>query len=304
MPTATAKLPKNRLAAKNTRPFFILETRDASMFLGKDTRIMGIINVTPDSFSGDGLLKNSRQNLPEKILLKAKKLIAEGADILDIGGESSRPGAEKATAQEEIARVIPAIRLLAGQVKVPLSVDTYKEIVARHALDAGALIVNNIMGSKISRNFLKMIKRYNAAIVLMHIRGTPKTMQRRAHYQNLIAEIINELRNSLEKCFEIGVKSDKIIIDPGIGFGKTTEQNLEIIRRLEEFKILNQPILIGTSRKSFIGKVLNHEAGDRLFGTAATLSASILKGAHILRVHDVKEAKDVAQMTDAILNPV
>jgi len=265
--------------------------------LGQQTQIMGIVNVTPDSFSQDGCLGKTN-----RVLLLARKHIREGAGIIDVGGESTRPGSRRISAKEEINRVIPTVTALAKKIKVPISIDTYKPLVAKAALDAGASIINNIMGTKPEAGLLKMVKNYDAAIVLMHIRGTPQTMQKAVHYHNLTAEIIHSLRKSIEKCLEIGIKSDRIILDPGIGFGKTVEHNLEILNRLDDFKILKRPLLIGTSRKSFIGKVLDRDVSHRLLGTAATVCASILKGAHIVRVHDVKAMKETVGMTDAIMN--
>ena len=262
---------------------------------------MGIVNTTPDSFSQDGCLRKCHAT-PKAAISLAQKQIRDGADIIDIGGESTRPGARRISAKEEIGRVIPVITSLTKKIKVPISIDTYKPLVAKAALDAGAGIVNNIMGSKPDVNLLKMIKNYNAAVVLMHIRGTPRTMQKNIRYRDLTAEITASLRKSIEKCLEIGIKSDRIIIDPGIGFGKTVEHNLEILNRLGDFKKLRRPLLVGTSRKSFIGKVLNRDVRDRLIGTAASVCASILNGAHIVRVHDVKEIKETVVMTDAIIN--
>jgi len=261
---------------------------------------MGVVNVTPDSFSRDGCL--SRMGGSKCALSLAQKHIRDGADIIDIGGESSRPGALRITAREEIHRVIPTIQALVKKTTVPISIDTYKPLVAKAALDAGVSIVNNIMGTNPNDNLLKMIKKYDAAVVLMHICGTPRTMQRNIHYRDLIVEIITALGKSIEKCLEIGIKSDKIILDPGIGFGKTVEHNLEILNRLGDFGALKRPLLIGTSRKSFIGKVLDREIENRLMGTAATVTTSIVHGAHIVRVHDVKRMKDIVSMTDAILN--
>ncbi|MFA5060274.1 MAG: dihydropteroate synthase [Candidatus Omnitrophota bacterium] len=261
---------------------------------------MGILNLTPDSFSGDGFL--TKNYSPALGLELAQKLIQDGADIIDVGGESTRPSARFISAKEEIRRIIPTIKLLTKKIKKPISVDTYKEPVAKAALDCGAAIVNNIKGTSLDKSLIKTIKSYRAAIVLMHIRGNPKTMQKNIRYQNVIAEIISELKESIEKCLEFGLSSDKIIVDPGIGFGKTVDQNFEIIRRLSEFKTLGFPILVGTSRKSFIGKALNKEAHQRLWGTAASVAAAILNGAHIVRVHDVKEMRDVVKVTDAILN--
>ena len=283
------------------KKFFLLRAREYSLALGAVTRIMGIINATPDSFSQDGCL-TARGGGTAAATRKAMAFIRNGADIIDVGGESSRPGASRIRAREEIARVIPVIRTLTQKTTIPVSIDTYKPVVARHALDAGACIVNNIMGTSPDPALLKMIARYDAAVVLMHIRGTPRTMQKHIAYSNLITEIKDSLRKSLEICLEIGIKSDRIIVDPGIGFGKTVEHNLEIINRLDELQSLRCPLLVGTSRKSFIGKVLEKDAPkQRIWGTAATVCASILKGAHIIRVHDVKEMADVARMTDAII---
>ncbi len=262
---------------------------------------MGIVNVTPDSFSQDGCLRKPRKSHTAALSL-AQKHIREGADIIDIGGESTRPGAARVSAKEEISRTIPIIEALAKKIRIPISIDTYKPMVAKAALDAGASIINNIMGSKPDPGLLKMVKNYNATIVLMHIQGSPQTMQRRVFYRDLIGEIIGSLQKSIEKCLEIGLKSDRIIIDPGIGFGKTVDHNLEILNRLGDFKTLRHPLLVGTSRKSFIGKVLDKDIGHRLIGTAATVCASILRGAHIVRVHDVKAIKDTVTMVDAITN--
>ncbi|HOY09440.1 MAG TPA: dihydropteroate synthase [Candidatus Omnitrophota bacterium] len=286
------------------RKSFLLRARRHALSLGASTRIMGIINMTPDSFSQDGCISiGGKGKGPDTAIRKALTFIRQGADIIDIGGESSRPGAKRIPLKEELARVIPVIKALAQKVDNPISVDTYKPLVARHALDAGASIVNTIMGTSPDRRLLKMVQHYEAAVILMHMRGTPRTMQNNIVYNNLITEIKDSLQKSLEICLEIGIKSDRIILDPGIGFGKTAEHNLEIINRLNEFQSLRCPLLIGTSRKSFIGKVLREDVPrQRTWGTAATVCASILKGAHILRVHDVKEMIAVARMTDAIIN--
>ncbi|HBG60790.1 MAG: dihydropteroate synthase [Omnitrophica WOR_2 bacterium RIFOXYB2_FULL_38_16] len=268
--------------------------------LGDKTKIMGIVNLTPDSFSNDGLFQSGYT--AEKAVSFAKKLIKQGADIIDLGGESTRPGSNRISEKEEIARIIPAIKLLAKDVSVPISVDSYKPRVVKMALDAGATIVNDIMGTNPDKSLLKMVKDCNAAIVLMHIKGIPENMQRNVSYSNLIENIYKILQKSIEKCFEIGIKSDRIIIDPGIGFGKTLENNLEIVNRLNAFRSLNKPLLIGTSRKSFIGKVLDKEVDDRLIGTVSTVCTSIIRGAHIVRVHNVAAIKDAVIMTDAIVN--
>jgi len=283
------------------RPKYVIHARDLSIDLGINTKVMGIVNITPDSFSKDGCLLKDKDATKFAVNL-AKKQIRNGADIVDIGGESSRPGSKKISSKQEIDRIIPAIRSLSKNISVPISVDTYKPLVAKHALDAGANIINNIKGIQAEKSLLKMVKNYGAAIVLMHMKGTPRTMQRSVSYGDLIKEIFVSLKNSIENCLEIGIKSDRIIIDPGIGFGKTVVNNLEIIDRLNDFSELRQPILIGTSRKSFIGNVLKREVQDRTFGTAASVSTCIVRGAHIVRVHDVKAMKDVTLLTDAIVN--
>jgi len=274
--------------------------RSHNLILGEHTQIMGIVNATPDSFSQDGCFEGGGGS--RSALLLAQKHIDDGADIIDIGGESTRPGAIPITEKEEIDRVIPTISALAKKTTIPISIDTYKPMVAQAALDAGASIVNNIMGTNPEPLLLKMIKNYDAAVVLMHIRKTPRIMQQNIHYHDLIGEIIDSLQKSMEKCLEIGIKSDKIILDPGIGFGKTVEHNLELLNRLGDFEVLKRPLLIGTSRKSFIGKTLNREVKNRLIGTAVTVTTSIVRGAHIVRVHDVKVMKETVAMTDAIIN--
>lgn len=264
---------------------------------------MGIVNVTPDSFSQDGLLARSAST-PHAHLRYAMKLIHQGADIIDIGGESTRPGAKTVTAQEELQRVIPLVRLLAKKTTIPVSVDTSKPLVAQHAIDAGAAMINIIRGTAISQKMINVLRKSNVAVVLMHIRGTPQTMQKRIRYHNVIEEIIAELQKSVQKCLESGIKSDRIIIDPGIGFCKTVEHNLLILKHLKKFSTLRLPILIGTSRKSFIGKILERpDPAQRIWGTAATISNAITNGAHIIRVHDVAAMRDVADITDAIRGP-
>ena len=272
-----------------------------TLILGHETKIMGVINLTPDSFSHDGILIKSTTGVSSRALLFAQQLIKEGADLIDVGGESSRPGAKPISIEEELKRVLPVVKTLAKKITVPISVDTYKNEVAQAALENGATIINNIMGTKPQKNLLRMVKNYDAAIVLMHMRGTPRSMQKNIYYKNLIMKIIDSLKSAIEKCLEIGIKSDKIIIDPGIGFGKTLEQNCEIIQRLREFAALQQPLLIGTSRKSFIGKILDKDVHHRLYGTLASIGVSIFNGAHIIRAHDVEAVKETALVIDAII---
>ena len=277
------------------RPIFDLYARNFFLKLGAETKIMGIVNCTPDSFSGDG-------KLGDACLRRARKLIREGADIIDIGGESTRPGSSSVSSKEEIRRVMPVIKALARNIKIPISVDTSKLEVARHALDEGAAIVNNIRGTQISPGFLKMVRDYDAAIVIMHMRGLPATMQAHAKYKNVVREVIEELQISIEKCLAIGIKKDRIIVDPGIGFAKTVDHNLMLINHLNRLNVLHCPIMLGTSRKSFIGQILKSDTGKRLMGTAATVTAGAIEGAHIVRVHDVKAIKETLKITDAILN--
>lgn len=286
---------------KTMRTKFTLTSRGHQIQLGTHTRIMGIVNVTPDSFSRDGCMRD-KKNFQEYACRYALKQIRDGADIIDIGGESTRPGAPRVETKEEIRRIIPVIQKLSQRSKTPISVDTNKVTVAKAALDAGAHMINDIKGVKPNISLLKMTARYNAAIILMHIgKGTPRTMQKQITYRDIIQDILLSLGESIEKCLEIGIKSDRIIIDPGIGFGKTVEHNLIIMNRLKSFQKLKKPILLGTSRKSFIGHTLDRDVNQRLMGTAATIALGIHNGAHILRVHDVKAMKDVARMTDAII---
>ena len=264
---------------------------------GKRTLIMGIMNLTPDSFSGDGRSKNSAS----ANLRYAKALVCSGADILDVGGESSRPGAAYVPVSREIARILPTIKLLAKHLDVPISVDTYKPEVAEACLAQGVSMINNIMGTQPDRGLLKIVRKHKAFIILMHMRGDPRTMQRKTAYRDVVRDVIGSLRNAVEICLENGIKKDRIIIDPGIGFAKTAEQNLQILNYLGEFQKLRLPVLIGTSRKSFIGRILNAEAQGRAWGTAATVALSIANGARLVRVHDVAAMKQVAVMTDAIM---
>ena len=288
------------MSAPFFRKEFFLHARNFRLSLGLQTKIMGILNLTPDSFSLDGIFPKNKKDL-SRILVFIRKLISQGADIVDVGGESSRPGSSPIPVQEEIKRVIPVVKMLADKIKIPISVDTYKPLVVQHALDQGASIINNIKGITLDQTLLKMIQRYDAAIVLMHMRGNPKTMQRNTSYKNFFQDVLTELQRSVEKCLDIGIKSDKIIIDPGIGFGKTPAQNFALIQRLREFQILNCPILVGPSRKSFLGWLLQKEVDGRLMGTAAAVAVSVLNGAHMVRVHDVREMKDVVTICDAFL---
>lgn len=258
---------------------------------------MGILNVTPDSFSEKGTLLDA-----DAAVRRGIEMAEEGADIIDIGGESTRPGAKPVSLEDELARVIPVIEKLAPRIKIPISVDTYKSEVAGKALAAGADIVNDISGLRFDPMMAETVASLNAAAIIMHIKGTPQDMQLSPIYQSLIPEIIGYLEGSIRIAEGAGVASDRIVIDPGIGFGKTLEHNLSIMKNLEAFKALGKPILVGTSRKSFIGKITGTEVHERVIGTAATIAAGIMNGADIVRVHDVKEAVQAARMADAIRN--
>ena len=267
-----------------------------SLDFSKKTYIMGVLNVTPDSFSDGGLYLDK-----SLAVRRAHEMIEDGADIIDIGGESTRPGSEPVSLEEEIARTIPVIEALAKDIKVPISIDTYKAEVAKRALDAGASMVNDISGLRFDPDMPEVVSEYKVPVVIMHIKGTPKNMQVDPSYEALIPEIMDYLRISIRLAIKSGIDEDKIVIDPGIGFGKTFEHNLDIIKNLHKFTLLEKPILAGPSRKAFIGKILGDvPASERLEGTAAAVAISIFNGANILRVHDVKEMVKVARVADAI----
>jgi len=260
------------------------------------TFIMGILNVTPDSFSDGGVFFN-----PDHAVMQALRMQDDGADIIDIGGESSRPGSEKISIKEEIRRIVPVIEALAKKVRVPLSVDTCKSEVAEAALSAGASLVNDIRGLRFDPKMAGVVAAYEVPVVVMHIKGSPKNMQHNPVYTALIPEIMDYLHESIGIARKAGIADDRIIIDPGIGFGKTVKHNLEIINGLHEFEGFEKPILLGHSRKSFIGTILGGvPAGERLEGTAAAAAIGIFNGANIIRVHDVKEMVRVARIADGI----
>lgn len=256
---------------------------------GQRTYIMGVLNITPDSFSGDGLGSNI-----DVALAQARLFVEEGADIIDVGGESTRPESSPLSADEELARVIPVIEKLAAEITVPISIDTYKSEVARRALEAGARMINDVWGLRRDPKLAQLAAEWRVPLVIM-------ANQRETTYQEIIPEVIASLRRGIQLALDSGVAWENIIIDPGIGFGKTLEGNLELIRRLGELKALGRPILLGTSRKSMIGLVLNVPPDQRLEGTAATIALGIANGADIVRVHDVLHMVRVSRMTDAIV---
>ena len=272
-----------------------MNCRGKTLTFGEYTHVMGILNVTPDSFSDGGHYLDA-----DRAVAHAKAMVAEGATLIDIGGESSRPGAVPVPAEEELSRVVPVIRALAGAVDVPLSVDTYKACVARHALEAGAHLVNDITALHGDAEMAAVVAEMEAGVILMHIQGTPRTMQLAPHYDDVVDEIRQWLQARVQLAEASGIASERIIADPGIGFGKTTAHNLEILKRLDAFRELGKPMLIGTSRKAFIGTVLDLPLEERGEGTVATVCWAIAHGADIVRVHDVKAVSRAARMTDAL----
>lgn len=262
------------------------------------TVVMGILNVTPDSFYDGG-----RYAQPEAAVQRALQMVEEGADILDIGGESTRPGSQPVSEEEETRRVLPVIQAVRERVDVPISIDTTKSSVAQRALQAGACMVNDISGLGFDPHMAKVVAQYGAMCCIMHIQGTPQTMQKNPQYEDVVRDISRYFELRLALAERAGISRQLVWLDPGIGFGKTVEHNMEILRRLREFTAFGLPLLIGTSRKSFIGKILGDlPPEERLEGTAATVAIAIMNGANAVRVHDVREMARVARMTDAVLN--
>ena len=272
-----------------------MNCRGKILTFGESTHVMGILNVTPDSFSDGGHYLDA-----ERAVAHAKAMVADGATLIDIGGESSRPGAVPVPPEEELSRVVPVIRALADAVDVPLSVDTSKACVARHALEAGAHLVNDITALHGDPEMAAVVAEIGAGVILMHIRGTPRTMQLAPRYDDVVGEIRQWLHERVQFAEASGIAPERIIVDVGIGFGKTTAHNLEILKRFDDFRELGKPMLIGTSRKSFIGNVLDLPVEERVEGTVATVCWAIAHGADIVRVHDVKATVRAARMTDAL----
>lgn len=263
------------------------------------TLVMGILNVTPDSFSNGG-----RYNTVETAFDRAVHMQEEGADIIDIGGESTRPGAAPISEQQESARVLPVIEKCRAHLNIPISIDTYKSTVARQALAAGAVIVNDISGCRFDAEMPHIVRQYNAGLVIMHIKGEPKNMQVNPHYDDLFDEIARYFEESFRTVRAAGVSEEQIVIDPGIGFGKRLKDNFQILRELRILQRFGRPILVGPSRKSFIGRLLNLSEDERLEGTIAAVAAAVLNGAHIVRVHDVQEIKRAVMIADAIAGKI
>jgi dihydropteroate synthase len=273
-----------------------LAWKNYSLDLSQKTHIMGILNVTPDSFSDRG-----RYFDKDKALAWGVRMVSEGADMIDVGGESTRPGSGRITAEEELKRVVPVIELLAKHINVPISIDTYKAQVAQAALEAGASMINDVSGLRFDSQMASVAARYDAPIVIMHIKGSPETMQLDTSYSDLITDVMDYLRQSSQLAIKAGVSEGRVILDPGIGFGKNYRQNLEILNKLSVFQTLGFPLLIGPSRKAFIGAILDDAPTlERLEGTIAATAIGIMNGAHIVRAHDVKSIAKAAKVADAI----
>jgi dihydropteroate synthase len=282
-----------------TRKKFRLRLPSSTMVLGERTLLMGVVNVTPDSFSGDGLHLDVKA-----AVARALEMERDGADIIDIGGESTRPGAEWLAADEELRRVIPVLKLLRGRLKIPISIDTNKSEVAEAAAEAGAEIINDVTALRRDPRIAEVARRRKLPVILMHMRGEPQTMQTAPFERDVIRDVTQSLKKAAALAARCGIPKSQLVFDPGIGFGKSFAQNYELIARLPELARLGFPILAGPSRKGFIGRTLGGiPENERVFGTAAAVTACILQGAHIVRVHDVSEMAQVARVADMLVSP-
>ncbi len=283
---------------------FRLRLPARTLVLGEHTLVMGVLNVTPDSFSDGGLFLDT-----EAAVARAIAMENEGADIIDVGGESTRPGSLGVSAEIEMGRILPVIERLRSKLGIPISVDTSKSEVAEAAAAAGAEIVNDVTALRGDPRIATVARERNLALILMHMRGTPRTMQKKPFARDVLRDVAAGLRHAVAAAQRAGIAKSQIVLDPGIGFGKSYRQNCELLARLPELARLGYPLLVGTSRKSFIAGVLEQSelragpAAERIWGTAATVAASILQGAHIVRVHDVAEMAQVARVTDALASP-
>lgn len=285
------------------RKKFRLKLRTRTLVLGERTLLMGVLNVTPDSFSDGG-----KYDQPELAIERALAMERAGADLLDVGGESTRPGSEDTSASEELDRILPVLEGLRGRLKIPVSVDTRRSTMAELAIRAGAQIINDVSGLRNDARIAEVAAKYGVPLVLMHMRGEPGTMQRGPFARIVMRDVARGLRESIAKARKAGVAKSQIILDPGIGFGKNYAQNYELLQKLPQLAALGYPLLVGTSRKGFLGATLAHDGKpappeERTWGTAATVTASILGGAHIVRVHDVAEMLQVARVADCVVNP-
>jgi dihydropteroate synthase len=280
---------------------FKLKLPSRTLLLGGRTLIMGVLNVTPDSFSDGGKFLG----VPAA-LRQALDMEAAGADLIDIGAESTRPGSREISAEEELRRLLPVLEQLRGKLKIPISIDTRKSAVADAALQAGAQIVNDVSGLRNDAAIARVAAKHNVPLILMHMRGVPQTMQRTSFARDVLKDVTQGLRKSVAIARRAGVRKSQIVVDPGIGFGKSFAQNYELLRKLPELAKLGYALLVGTSRKGFLGKTLSSEGRpappeERIWGSAATVAASILGGAHIVRVHDVAEMAQVARVSDQVM---
>jgi dihydropteroate synthase len=278
------------------RTAYSLKWRSFDLSLGKKTLVMGIVNVTPDSFSDGGLFFDR-----DEAIAWGEEMAAQGADLLDIGGESTRPFSDPIPEDEEIRRIVPVIRALVRKTSLPISVDTYKATVARAALEAGAALVNDISALGFDPDLGKIIADFKVPIILMHIQGTPRNMQVKPHYDHLLDDLHVFFARRIEVAMKQGIDREMILIDPGIGFGKTLDHNLTLIKRIDYFQDLERPLVLGTSRKAFIGKLTGQEPLSRDWGTAATVAIGAWQGAHMVRVHNVLAARQVLNVTDALI---
>jgi dihydropteroate synthase len=285
------------------RKKFRLKLRSQTLDLGERTLIMGVLNVTPDSFSDGG-----KYDQPEIAIEHALALELAGAHLLDIGGESTRPGSEETSASQELDRILPVLEGLRGRLKIPVSVDTRRSTVAELALRADAEIINDVSGLRSDVRIAEVAAKYGVPLILMHMRGEPRTMQQGPFARDVMKDVAQGLRDSVAKARKAGVTKSQIILDPGIGFGKSCSQNYELLQKLPQLAALGYPLLVGTSRKGFLGATLARDGKpappeERIWGTAATVTASILGGAHIVRVHDVAEMVQVAMVADCVAHP-
>lgn len=279
------------------RKAFNLRLRNGdNLKLGERTLVVGILNVTPDSFSDGGKHFDA-----ERAIERAFEMESEGADIIEVGGESTRPGALRLSESEELSRIAPVLEAISNRLRIPLAIDTYKSGVANAALDMGASIINDVSALRFDPLIAEAVARNSALLVLMHMRGEPATMQKIEPSRDIFREINSDFNTALREAESRGVPREHIILDPGIGFGKTLEQNLSILNHLDRFEAFDMPLMIGTSRKSLIGRLTGRTESDRIFGTASSFAAAIIRGAHIIRAHDVKEMVEVARIADAIL---
>lgn len=300
--TASRGRMRRIMSLHSTEPkdtIFEIQCRNRFLTCGRNTLIMGILNVTPDSFSDGGKFHEF-----DRAVAQGRKMADEGADIIDIGGESTRPGADPVSPEEEQRRVLPVIEALASEIRTPLSIDTRNSETARLAVEAGVHLINDVSALRHDPAIARIAAESGAGLILMHSRATPKEMQSQTDYEDVVADILESLRGSIKQAGDAGVKRDQMIVDPGIGFGKTAEQNFLIVKRLQELAVLERPVLIGPSRKAFIGHIVEKPPEDRTWGNAAVVAASVLRGAHIVRVHDIAAMVDVCRVADAIRRAV